>query len=172
MESKLNKEALVLYCRDFARVIGKDFFSSRDVITGQQILSICEVQQINLFIIYKLLNNWKIEIEKLKSPYFDYGSNEVKKSLQEFRNTLSRHIKLHKTDFMPILENAVYGAILLVISPYDYYYDIISQNDSEVHLKRLKELSKYIKINNSILIAFIDRFEKEDQLQLSIHQIL
>jgi len=167
MESKLNKEALVLYCRDFARVIGKDFFSSRDVITGQQILSICEVQQINLFIIYKLLNNWKIEIEKLKSPYFDYGSNKVKKSLQEFKNTLSRHIKVHKTDFMPILENAVYGAILLVISPYDYYYDIISQNDSEVHLKRLKELSKYIKINNSILIAFIDRFEKEDQLQLS-----
>jgi len=163
----LNKEALGLYCRDFARVIGNDFFSSRDFITGQQILSICKVRQINLFIIYKLLNNWKIEIDKLKSPYFDYGANEVKKSLQEFKNALSRHIKLHKTDFMPILENAVYGAILIVISPYDYYCDIISQHDSEVHLNRLKELSKYIKINNSILIAFIDRLEKENQLQLS-----
>jgi hypothetical protein len=71
MDEKISLEAIALYGDMYADAVLKEFFASRDKITGPDILKLCNVHQVNLFVIRELLRSWKDEAKKLKSPYFD-----------------------------------------------------------------------------------------------------
>ena len=101
MESKLNREALTEYSREFADKVSSSYFEKKDYISGVDILKLCELNQINLFVIYRILRIWTGELAKLKSLYFDYESSEVRDALHDFMNTLSQHIHVKKADFIP-----------------------------------------------------------------------
>jgi hypothetical protein len=116
-------------------------------------------------VLKNLFRKWKKENAKLQSPYFDYHSDEVKKAMKDFMNTLSRHIYVKKEHFEPLLKESIKDSVLLAFSPYDFYSKEINQrDDSRLRLSDLKDLKKYIKFNDFLLDGLIEHFEshKED----------
>ncbi len=173
MESKLNREALKEYSRNYSRVIESEFFQLKEEISGKEILDLCEIHQINLFIIYQILSKWNEESKHLKSDYFDYSSPEVRKELAQFLNTLSRHIRIKKEIFVPLLNEAIEDTILLILSPYEYYCDIINRRKSTgVNVKAFNDLLKYIKINQQLFRIFIIKLDQLNQKKVPVENAL
>ena len=82
-------------------------------------------------------------------------------------NVVSHHIKVERDTLQPILKEAVYDTILLVLSPYDYYCSIINRvGQSRIRIKRLKELHKYVKINEGLLKTYIKQLSRSDEKDL------
>ncbi len=160
MESKLNHQAIDAYAKAFAKQICQSFFYETTHITGQEILALSKFKQTNLIVLKNLFRKWKKENAKLQSPYFDYHNTEVKKAMTDFMNTLSRHISIKKEHFEPLLKESVKDSILLVFSPYDFFSKEINQRDgSRITLNDLKDLKKYIKINDFLLDGLIEKFK-------------
>ncbi|WMN12210.1 hypothetical protein QYS49_32830 [Marivirga salinae] len=160
MESKLNHQAIDAYSKALAKQLSQSFFSNSSHISGKEILELSPNKQINLMVLKNLFRKWKKENAKLQSPYFDYHSDEVKKAMKDFMNTLSRHIYVKKEHFEPILKESIKDSVLLAFSPYDFYSKEINQrDDSRLRLSDLKDLKKYIKFNDFLLDGLIENFE-------------
>ena len=101
MESKLNREALKDYSRNYSRVIEAKFFQSKEEISGKEILGLCEIHQINLFIIYQILSRWNEESKHLKSDYtwyrFEKRSRNITKNgvRKKIRRSKCKNLRLH-----------------------------------------------------------------------------
>lgn len=162
MESNINHQVIDTYSKSFADQLINGFFKVNSSIRGDQILNFSEIKQINYFILKILFEKWKTEFNNLKSPYFDYESEEVQKAVQSFMNVLSKNILVLKEVFRPILEEAIYKTILLIFSPYEYYLQEINKPTfQQISISDLHAIQKYVKINGHLLRAYIDRFESD-----------
>src|SRR5689334_9328591 len=108
MENKTNISAIELYSRKALKPMLERNFGAK-TINGQQILSFCQIEQVNLFILQLLFDKWKEETSKLESPFFDFQNEQVKKALTTFMNVLSQHILVKKEDFSPLLLQAIFN---------------------------------------------------------------
>lgn len=173
MESKLNHSAIENYSKTFSDNLISTFFSNKEAITGSEILEFFEVKQVNLFVLKHLFENWKSEAEHIKSPYFDYDHEAVKKALENFMNLLSRHIKIKKDDFRQLLLAAVKDTILLICSPYDYYHHYIKRHDqNKVKVSVLRGNVKYMKVNKHLHQALVEKIEGTKESEISSDQAL
>jgi hypothetical protein len=59
MDEKISLEAIALYSDAYAEKVLKRVFASKEKIDGKEILALCDVQQINLFIVRELFKAWK-----------------------------------------------------------------------------------------------------------------
>jgi hypothetical protein len=152
MDEKINPQAIEQYSTEYASLLANRFFEKKGKITGPEVLALCEVKQVNLFVIRELMHVWMNEVEKLRSPYFDYQAQEVKDVLTQFQNVLSNHISIAKADFLPLLQLAVAKTIRLILTPYDFYSDTLDRY-GKGYLKKevLVREVKYIKINKAPL---------------------
>ena len=166
MDERLSLKAVDEYSEDFASKLAAAFFSKKERITGPEILKLCTVQQVNLFVVRELLGAWKKEGPKLQSPYFDYSAPEVKDELAKLQNILSNHISISKENFQPLLKKAVSQTLYLIIDPYDFFSDILDRKGSG-HLRTadLKSDIKYLRINKPPLERLVHRLE-EKKLEL------
>ena len=57
MEEKIKTEEIKRYSLEFALATVNSFFSSKEKITGQEILTFCGVRQVNLLLARALLHN-------------------------------------------------------------------------------------------------------------------
>jgi hypothetical protein len=156
METKLNYPYLKSYCKNVAEKLVKEKFIQQKSLDGAQILEFSKVRQVNLFVIKVLFQKWKDEMNRLRSPYFNYNHPEVKDALKLLMNTLSRHISVEKGDFENLLEEALLLTILLIFSPYDYYRLELAEGK---RVNDLKETTKFVKINQNILNSLIRELE-------------
>ncbi len=162
MESNINFEEINKYSREFSQIVCDKYFENKDHIKGEGILLLTPVQQVNLFVILELLNVWKDEVKKLKSPYFNYQSDEVQHSLKKFMNVLSKNIEIVREDLEPLLVKATEKAILLIFSPYEFYRNEIDNPDrSRITYDFVTDLNKYVKINKHLIKDFKTQFEGE-----------
>jgi hypothetical protein len=157
MEDKISREAVDRYSEAYAKKVSDSFFARNERITGSGILSLCPVQQVNLFAIAELFRIWSLETEKLKSPYFDYQSPEVKEALEVFQNVLSRNISITRHEFFPILKKAVTQTVLVILNPYDFYSRLLDQ--SHLKVSDLKDHVRYLKINKAPLQSLLEKLE-------------
>lgn len=168
MEERLSLKAVDDYSDDYASKVSATFFASRDRIIGAEIRSISTVPQVNLFVIRELLQAWKHEGQKLRSPYFDYGHPEVAEALNKFQNLLSNHISISKENFQPLLKKAVARTIYLVVDPYDFFSDILDRQGSGViKTEELKNEIKYLRINRPPLEKLAQRLDERGIEQLT-----
>lgn len=154
------------YSRAFAEKLCNEFFASNEAIRGEQILRVSAVEQVNLFVIKILLDKWKDESQKLKNPYFNYESHEVKEALKNVLDILSRNIYIRKEFFKPLLEKAVFDSLYLLLSPEGFFKNNFIDK-SDIKLSELKESEKYYKINKPILQGVISSMEKEGKETIS-----
>lgn len=161
MDEKISLEAIALYSDAYAEKVLKKTFATQQKIDGKEILSLCDVQQINLFIVRELFKAWREEFRKLKSPYFDYEHADVKEALDNFMSVLSKNISISRQHFAPLLKKAVSQTVLLVLDPYDYFSFLISGTNNKMDVPSFREEIKYLKINKAPLEKLLERLEEK-----------
>ncbi len=168
MESILNHSAIENYSITFSKNLISEFFSEQNRITGNELLNFFEVKQVNLFILKHLFENWQLESQNMRSPYFDYEHEDVKRALNEYMNLLSKHISIKKKDFEPLLIKAVQDTIMLICSPYDYFHEIFKRNGSKkIKLSSMQKNERYMKINKHLYQAFVDKIESTGKSEIN-----
>jgi hypothetical protein len=167
MDEKISLEAIALYSDAYAEKVLKKAFAAKQKIEGKEILALCDVQQINLFIVRELFKAWKEEFKKLKSPYFDYEHVDVKAALENFMSVLSKNISISQQHFAPLLKKAVSQTVLLVLDPYDYFSMIISGPSNKLDVAAFREEIKYLKINKAPLEKLLERLEEKKVKELT-----
>ena len=165
MNTNLDLSKIQAYSTALSSKLCNSFFSGKEVINGEQLLSFTPVTQLNLFIVKTLFERWKEELEKLKSPYFNYEAPEVKEALNGFMNTLSKNIAVSKESFSPLVQKAIADTILLSLSPIDYIQ--IEFNASSVSSKNaLLDKLKYHKIHETIFKRFQEQLSNISKTEL------
>ena len=147
MESKLNTLAIKTYCSAFTDRVANDFFAKHEKINGEQIIKLSPVQQVNLFVIKNLFENWQQEASRLRSPYFNYSHPKVQEAQKVYMNTLSRHIAINETDFKPLLHKAVHDALVLLFVPGEYIFNALQKSSGQP--QEVVEILKYARINQA-----------------------
>ena len=146
MSNNLNIKALTHYASRFTKVVLNEAYSNKDVATGTELLKLTPVRQVNLGILNRLFEQWKSNAESFKSPYFDFGNEEVKEALQTFMNTASQHIAVKKNDLEPLLEASVTDALVLLFTPANYLKEKIKSANG-LDRQFAEQLIKYTHIH-------------------------
>lgn len=167
MDEKISVKALEDYCDDYASKVTASFFSTKEKISGPEILQLCDIQQVNLFVIRELLKAWKHEAQKLRSPYFDYAAAPVADALTKFHNLLSNHIAITKENFQPLLKKAVSQTLYLILNPYDFYSVTLTTQGDPLTLEELRQEIKYIRINRTPLERLLTELEQKKKSTIS-----
>jgi hypothetical protein len=161
MDEKISLEAISLYGDAYAEKILKSFFASKGQITGKEILSLCSVNQVNLFVIRELFKAWREETRKQKSIYFDNENPEVKEALETYMSTLSNHILIEQQYFKSLLKKAVSQTLLVVFNPYDFFSILITGKNNKLDVASFREELKYIKVNKEPLDRMLQKLEEQ-----------
>jgi hypothetical protein len=158
MTVQINSNYLEKYAKDYAAKASDQYFSSRQYMTGQDIVQLTNSTQVNFFIIKGLFELWQVELEKLKSnPYFDYRDITVHESLTQFMNVLSRRIKIEREHLEPLLEKAVQQSVTLATDPVSFYQkEIESAPENQIN-NYLKENKKYYKWHSQAILFLVDK---------------
>ena len=158
MTVQINSNYFENYSREYAQIVCDRFFSSRQFITGQDIIQLTNSAQVNFFIIKRLFEQWQEELAKLKSnPFFDYRDIAVHEALTQFMNVLSRRIKVEKGNFEPLVKVAVTQAIKVACFPVEFYQEEIKKAPAGKINEYLKENKKYYKWNDKVVTFLIDK---------------
>ncbi|MEQ8414663.1 MAG: hypothetical protein RIB71_09360 [Imperialibacter sp.] len=167
-ESKLNHEAIEAFAELFTKRACDSFFEGTDTISGKEIVDLTPVKQVNYFVLKILFRKWQKETLRLQSPYFNYKNEDVRKALLSFMNALSQQIKVNRVNFEPLLQQATREAILLIVSPYDFFREELTGHESgKLNDKYLKNSSKYIKVNQEIFESYVALFAEKAEGELS-----
>jgi len=162
MDEKISQKAIDRYGEAYASKIISAFFTSKERITGPEILDLGGIKQVSLFVLRELMRAWRLESQKLKSPYFDYQAKEVIEAMHHFQNILSNHISISRADFLPLLKNAVSQTLYVVLSPYDFYSNTLDrQGQGYINVNDLKSDIKYLKINQPPLEKLVQKLEEK-----------
>jgi hypothetical protein len=167
MDEKISLESISRYSEAYTEKVLKGFFGSKDKITGAEILSLSSVQQINLFVVRDLFKTWKEETRKLKSPYFDYESSEVKEAFETLMDRLSNNIAVDQKHFGPILKKAVDETLLAVFDPYDFFSLMISGQNNKLEVTGFKEEIKYLRVNKAPLERLLQKLLEKNVTEIS-----
>lgn len=165
MESVINDQYIKSYAESYTELIIQIFFENKSKIRGEEILGLTNIKQINLFIIKRLMDQWKKEADKLKSPFFNFEDDAVVAKLQELMNMLSKNIWIDKKHFQPLLMGAVIDTLYIIFSPYEFFHQELSESNSSFHKRDLLDKKKFIKINGELFEAFLNKIklsEKEE----------
>lgn len=162
MERKLDQQGIEQYSEQFTERVLSSAYEHTQRLNGQAILNLTPVRQINLFTIKKLFDQWQVEINKLRSPYFDYASEEVQEALDNFINTLSQHISVDQNHLQPLVKAAVADTLQLIFAPVSYAYQQLDQFPVDtIRTEDLMVWLKYVKVNRPLLELFAERFRQQ-----------
>lgn len=167
MDEKISLEAIALYADAYSDKVLKKFFASKDKITGKEILSLCNVQQANFFIIRELFKTWREDTKKLKSPYFDFENPDVKDALENFMGVLSNNISIDQSHFAPLLKKAVSQSLLVIFDPYDFFSMIVTGKNNKLEVAPFREEIKYLKVNKAPLERMLQKLEEKGVKEIS-----
>lgn len=167
MDEKISLESISRYSDAYTEKVLQGFFSSKNKISGPEILSLSTVQQVNLFVVRELFKAWKEETKKLKSPYFDYESPEIKDVFETLMDKLSNNILVDQAHFGPLFKKAVNQTLLAVFDPYDFFSMIISGENNKLSVDTFREEIKYLKINKAPLDRLLQKLVEKEVQEIS-----
>jgi hypothetical protein len=167
MDEKISLEAIALYGDKYSEKVVKAFFSNQEKISGSEILSFCDIQQVNLFIVKELFKTWKEEQKKIKSPYFNYDHDDVKEALDNLMNVLSKNISISQIHFQPLVKKAVSQTLMAIFDPYDFFSMILAGKNNKLEIGPFREEIKYLKVNKAPLERMLQTLEEKQLTEIS-----
>ena len=159
MARKLNRKAAEAYSEYFSSKVLDNFFSDRLAATGQDILELTPVQQVNLLIVQRFYQRWQEEALRLRSPYFNYDHPQVQESLQSFMNTLSRHILVERAALEPLLQAAVLDTLRLLFNPMAFFDEFLRLYTNS---KTLQASLRYLRMQQSLTDVLHEQVEQKE----------
>lgn len=130
--------------------ICNEVFSGKEKITGDEIRNLLPVQQVNVFVLKGLFARWREEMARLKSPYFNYETEEVKGALANLMNKLSNNISVSREFFRPLLVKAIEDTLILATNPLQVF-EREWRPGEVVTVSSIEEKEKFYKINSQYL---------------------
>ena len=155
------------YSRDFGRHICREVFETKEFLSGQDLLTLTPVQQVNYFVLKVLYRVWQQEMLHMESPYFDHQQPAVRKALHAFMNTLSQHIHIGEEALEPLLEQACEDTLMLMFWPRDFFYQELVAAPVALSATYLRNTQKYLRVNVHVLTAFVVKFNEEGVEEIS-----
>ncbi|WP_234736997.1 hypothetical protein [Tellurirhabdus bombi] len=163
MSNKFNSSSLSEYSKSYARKIAGDFFATHTVISGQELLKLSPIGQVNLFVISTLSEKWRADAERFRSPFFDFENPEVQQALQAFMNTVSQHICMRREHLEPLLADATRKTLTLLFDPRNYFDEALrNQPDFMLTAEAVRNLNRYTQINKFVPTALEERMKGKD----------
>src|SRR5688572_9112073 len=167
MAEKISLELISRYFEAYTDEVKKGFFTSKDKISAAEIVSHSNIHMVNLFVVRDIFKTWNEETKKLKSPYFDYESADVKEAFETLMERLSNNISVDQAHFGPLLKKAVDETLLAVFDPYDFFSLIISGQNNKLEVTAFKEEIKYLRVNKAPLERLLEKLLEKDVKEIS-----
>lgn len=123
---------------------------------GPAVLKFTPVRQVNLLVVRQLLGQWQAETVRLRSAYFDFEAAPVRTALTQFMNVLSRHIRLDRAAFEPLLAQAAADTLGLVADPAGSFQRLLLGSDEPPTLATLRDNLRYLDVDKAFFQGFID----------------
>lgn len=165
MTNKLDLNAISEYSTQFSIKVCDAFFDQKEKIGGAEILNISPIEQVNVFTIKGLYENWKQTTEDFKSPFFDFENEKVKAALMDFMNIVSQNIAVKKVDFLPIITKATSDTLSIALNPNGYYDGILRDlPDFRCTKENFDQIKKYARINVPLIEKFAKNFDDNDSI--------
>lgn len=159
---KLDVAAIETYAKAYAAQLCKEQYAHRDRIDGDTLLRLSPVSQVNLFVVRDLYDVWKETATAFRSPYFNFESEEVKKALQSFLNTVSKQISVEQKDLEPLVAKATHESLELLLAPREYLEGWIKElPDFRLTAENLRTFQKYNRLHKGIITGLSERLGNE-----------
>jgi hypothetical protein len=163
MSNKLNLSAVERYSKAYAARVCDEFFAQNNTISGKQVLSLCNVQQVNLLTIRALFEKWQGDTQRLRSPYFDFTAPEVQQALKSFMNTVSQFISVKREHFESLLVDSVGETLVLILEPQTFYKELMRDLPNfRFTQENVAPLTKYIQINKQVLPGLVEKLNGKE----------
>lgn len=143
-----------------------DYAFEQNAISGGDISKFCEYAQVNQFILFRIYQDWNAHIGQMVHPYFDFTAYEVKEGLRRFLNILSGHIKVSQKDFEPLVRQAVYNSLRLLLNPEEAIGKFFFLNTEAVNIEVYRKHAPYYNNFDFVIQAILKYHEKNDLKQV------
>jgi hypothetical protein len=148
-----------------ARLCDQHFGTQPDAtLDGPAVLKFTSVRQLNLLVVRQLLGQWQAETARLRSAYFDFEAEPVQVALTQFMNVLSRHIRLGRAAFEPLLAQAATDTLALVADPMGSFQRLLLGSAENPTLASLRDAVRYIDIDKAFYQGFLDSLSANNSL--------
>ena len=131
---------------------------------GPAVLKFTPVRQLNLLVVRQLLGQWQAETARLRSVYFDFEAAPVQAALTQFMNVLSRHIRLGRAAFEPLLAQAITDTLGLVADPLGSFQRLLLGTTAEPTMASLRDAVRYIDLDKTFYQGFLDTLSANNAL--------
>ena len=156
-EEKLNELA-----QKVSEKLLSNHFFDQDVILGEELKNFSDHNQINKFLIFQVYQVWDIQVSKLKHPYFDFDQEEVQETLQGLKDKLSRHIRITKDDFQPVLKRAVFNNLKLLLDPQETFENFFFIQSDKIPLDVYKRYTQFFSDLGFLVNSILKYYEKNN----------
>ena len=166
MNDKYSLAKCAQYGRRLAtRLCDQHFGSQPDAaLDGPAVLKFTPSRQLNLLVIRQLLGQWQVETARLRSNYFDFEAAPVQAALTQFMNVLSRHIRLGRAAYEPLLAQATTDTLSLVADPLGSFQRLFLGSAEQPTLASLRDALRYIDIDKAFYQGFLDSLSANNTL--------
>lgn len=148
-----------------ARLCDQHFGTQPDAtLDGPAVLKFAPIRQLNLLIVRQLLGQWQAETTRLRSPYFHFEAEPVQAALTQFMNVLSRHIRLGRPAFEPLLAQAAADTLGLVADPMGSFQRLVLGAAETPTLTSLGDALRYLDIDKAFYQGFFDSLSTNNAL--------
>ncbi|GAB3669835.1 hypothetical protein GCM10027594_34540 [Hymenobacter agri] len=148
-----------------ARLCDQHFDSQPDAtLDGPAVLKFTPVRQLNLLVVRQLLGQWQAETARLRSPFFDFEAAPVQAALSQFMNVLSRHIRLGRAAYEPLLAKATADTLALVADPLGSVQHLLLGTAEMPTLPGLRDAVRYIDLDKAFYQGFVDSLSANNSL--------
>ena len=163
MSNKLNLSAVERYSKAYAAKVCDEFFAENSNIAGKEILSLTNIQQVNMLTIKALFDKWQADTQRLRSPYFDFNADEVQQALKTFMNTVSQNILVKREHFEPLLIDSVGETLVLILEPPTFYKELMRDLPNfKFSQENIIPLTKYLLINKEVLPKLAEKLNGQE----------
>lgn len=134
---------------------------SNKALAGEEILHLTPSKQVNLFILFQISQEWSNTIRQVeKCPFIDFQAEELRELMKNLRTAGLKHILVTKETLKPILEQAIYNTIKLILEPVGTLTKFFYGNQGTVSLSVLKKYSPYFDLFDFVIQSILTYMTK------------
>lgn len=149
----------------------RDYFADqKKVLPGEEILQFTPSKQVNLFLLLQVSQKWADTLHQVeKFPYIDFQAEEIRNFLKELRAIGLKYIQIPQEELKPILQQAIYNTIKLILEPIGTLTKFFFGNQTAISVGILEKYSPYFDLFDFVIQSILTYMKKNQLDKLEKH---